>query len=411
MGACRTVGKASQRQRIGPAASWAGSSVFLFIPPRFLHSRWSSFKSASSSLLGIVAGLIVLLVGLPCTGQLAGNWSTELEYAVQSASFSSLVSVFTVEYTVGALSTSVTTELDMLGLEALTVDSAVTLGDWSLTSSLGFSPRAVGFDYWESSIGITILGTYLEGLFHLDETNAGTYFLATISGTVGSEAFSCVTELTTKQLLFASTTLTVTGLSFGCLGPAAVEVEILCSGFEYALLTLSDLPLLNSPWLTTSASLKFTATEKEISFTWAATGFSVSPCMKVFVDVISGGSIGEVISGLEIDALEFSATLGNASVHDLAVFDPNKRISFLGISHADCWELLEISYSNSSCCGETLSCYAKLYFSSSSPTLFGQKEAVVGFTLPITNQLGIGFELDVDVTGFSFLKFSVEGSW
>ena len=383
------------------------------IPRRFPHlGKWIEIAKV------LCTACLLLAFGSKVLGaDVGGSWSVEATLETQTSSSTIPLdweSVLTVSFDPGGIALASMSTFGLSGLESQVFTGVMTIDLWEFYSELSFAPLIVGFEHWSSTVSIALGGAQIQSTFFLSYLDTLTYLSVSLSGSAGDMDVSITSQLETQELLFAHTYMSISGLGFGCVDDIGAAVRIHKTGFEYASLSIGEIPLAGFAGLTLGLEVKFTTTRKSVSISLDWVGISSPlPCLTVYtaLGVQSGSSTGISIGSIVISGLELSFDLGAVSLRSVTALSPAYAATLLGTLDSGYWELLELSGTLDACCGGEINWSMATYFSTTSTALFGWAESELSISVPFTDSLISSLEATIQDSGLTEITLAIQTSW
>ena len=360
---------------------------------------------------------LICVVGLAFAGAaqtLTSSWITEVCLDPQTAAFSdaiSLDSTLNVTYAIGDWAFGTTTVIDGTGW--VDQDFSVTglFGLITVSSALGFTVPAGGFDSWVTTLGLNMAGVEFSGTFTLDGTGSSLE-LGMIAG-LGSAVEGSI-DITFGDGVgcdFDFVDVTI-GLDFLFCDCALIESEIMFScanGFEYVEFAAAGIAIPNLPWVTLDALLHFELQTKELTIS-PTFDFGTIVCFDLFFDVTEDAGATFPADVLDLTTISvvgigIGCTIGGVDFYALSMFDGSIRDGAY-------WEQYSIDVGADACCGGVFEYGIDMFFDNAGATLFEVALIEVDMKVNVTEQFAFTMGLDVDVDGgFTSWCLGFEVTW
>ncbi len=414
----------------------------------------------------LLEALVLLLAGLTAlaAAPFSGSWNAALAISPTPFSFSQLSSILTVDYTLGAFTTTSDSEVYLAGFIWQGFSVTGTLGAFSVEGDALFGPSTGSFLYDQLIITTDIAGIDV-GLYAAQLSGdvlggPADGAVLRIAGSIGSlQVVNCfemgarikdadyhgitivhaATGLAktydTNPLVpgqgFTGDKLTVSGWSFACLSNGAVSLYVTDQGFDSLELDLTGLKT-GISWLNIDLALTFELQTKAVVLT-PTLNLGETTCIVPYLDVRTPAAdstltVGaSAITGIEVYGLSATTAAGNVTLKDLAVFDTGRyaitteqygsRIESLADAadngdqtYPAYWELFSVAASTSGCCGGTATFLVNTYFENGG-SLFDWGMTHVEASLPVTQALALTGLLEVSTVGLDKLGAGIDLSW
>ncbi|MBU0596520.1 hypothetical protein KJ567_07545 [Candidatus Bipolaricaulota bacterium] len=360
---------------------------------------------------------LICVVGLAFAGfaqTLTGSWDTEVCLDPQTDNWPGAItldSTLIVTYAIGDWAFTTTTVLDNTGW--VDQDFSVTglFGLITVSSALGFTVPAGGFDSWTTTLGLNMAGVSFGAVFALD--GAGSSLVLTGSAGIGSDVVGSV-ELELGDGVgcdfdFVGITIGLDFLFCDC-APIASEIYFSClNGFEYVEFATSGIAIPNLPWVTIGALLHFELQTKEITIT-PTFDFGAIVCFDLFFEVAEDAGATYPLAILDLDVISIvgigiGCTIGGVDFYALSMFDGSIRDGAY-------WEQYSIDVGADACCGGVFEFGLDMFFDNAGATLFEVALIEVDMKVNLTSQFAFTMALDVDVDGgFTNWCLGFEVTW
>ncbi|HDL86509.1 MAG TPA: hypothetical protein ENH11_09335 [Candidatus Acetothermia bacterium] len=225
---------------------------------------------------------------------------------------------------------------------------------------------------------------------------------------------------------FTGQKITVSGWSFGCVNDIAATMYMSQDGFEFIKFDLTEIES-GLPWLAFDLELKFTLQTKSLVLT-PTLNLGETTCIDLYTAIVTDPASPVSISGINVYGLGFSYSWNGVSIKSLSVFKtscyaittPEYGSLIESIAEAlengheyysNYWELFSIEVVGDGCCGGNYTFLANTYFQCDSTSLFGWGMTHIEASMPISSNLFLNGEIEIDTDGLNHFGFAVRVSW
>ncbi len=388
-------------------------------------------------LVGAVA-LVLSGLAVLAASPFSGSWDAALAVSPATLSFSQFSSVLTVDYTLGAFTTTSDSEVYLAGFIWQGFGITGSLGGFTVQGDVLFGPSTASFLYDQLIVTTNIAGIDL-GLYAAQLSGdvlggPADGAVLRIAGSIGSlEVVNCfemgarikdadyhgitivhastglsktyITNPLVPGQGFTGDKLTVSGWSFACLSDGSASLYMTDQGLDSLELDLTGIKT-GLSWLTLDLALTFELQTKAVVLT-PTLNLGTAACIVPYLDVRTPAADNTLspglssITGISLDGLSITYTAGNVTLRDLTVLDTGRyaittedygsRIESYADALAngdqtypDYWELLSLAVSTSGCCGGTATFLVNTYFTHNTTGLLHATSA-----LPESRPMGL----------------------
>jgi len=426
----------------------------------------------------VVAVAATALFGLTllAAGPFSGSWSSEVLVELGTNMFKSLDSVLHLDYSFGGFVATSESEMYLAG-GFVWQGFGITgqLGVLDIQTDFLFGPSTSDFIYSQAIVTMSLagvdLGVYFAQLSDkvLGGPASGAAFR--LAGSVGAIDVVSVTEFgariedddvdgiiiyhaatglyktyVTNPIVqvqtgstcatggnkgFTGEKVTVSGLSFGCVGDVGTTLYITDSGFDSFTVNLTGIDV-GLAWLAFDFELEFTLDTKSLVLTpTLVVGEAI--CIDTYLEVLTDAPDHTLydsftsITGIEVYGFGLVYSWDGVTVKELTVLDTGRYAittpqygsvieeiaTALHDGHdvySDYWELFSIEVTRPGCCGG-LTFLANTYFSKTATSLFGWGMTYVEAKVPFGSSVFFSGSLAVEASGLEHVGFGVGVNW
>lgn len=350
------------------------------------------------------------MIGFALAGSaqvMTGHWRIDLEINPQTPSF---VDAFTystellVKYAVGDWTFSSLSKLDEAGWSDQDFSATGVIGGFTISSALSFDPEVPEFVKWTTTTTVDLAGVTFSGTLELYDEDV--FLTLRGRGTTGIVDIDATARFGDDDDPIGECDLDFSSFQVGvdfpfCCAEVDATIYFTCDGFEKVVFAVSEIAILNLPWVTFDVTIEFTEQSKSLTispdfdFTFA--------CVELYVGVETSGMLA--FDALHVDGFKLECDVGNIEFTAISFW--GAFVSKPGIL-GEYWEMYKIEADESACCGP-FDFEASVFFHENSTHLFdvGKFAFDMGitftpsmeFTMGVDYVLGVG----VDLMEFGFL--------
>jgi len=359
----------------------------------------------------VLWGMILLLAGAAGAQTLTGQWSAELEFDLQEATFADALTFYNTliaQYAVGGWAFGSVSTFADTGWSAQLFTATGVLGAYSIDTSLSLGTEGT-FQSWVTTVGIAIGGMTFGTTTTLDANGLGVQL--SLSGSTNLLAFD-------GSISFGDPATTACdfdwqGISIDlefpfCCADLMVEIAFDCAGFDSLEISVSDLTVSMLPWLSLDASLTFELESKTLVLAPDFDFGEVGCDFDLYFDVTAawGGGTGPNTSlwmsqSIKIDGIKLSCSIDGIQFLGVSYWGSGSKPSIL--AGTQYWEGYQISTTDDGCCG-AFSFAVALFFDDASDALLDIAgfEATIELELSEQVTFSSGFEIDVMMSDWTW---------
>jgi hypothetical protein len=405
--------------------------------------------------------VMIALFGLTllASGPFSGTWAAKLVIDPDPFSFSELSSFFTVNYTIGGFTTMSESEFVLVGFIWQGFRVTGTLGAFNIQGDLLFgastadfiydqlivtaSIAGIDFGFYAAQLGTAVLGGPADGfVVRLAGSTQGLdiVIISEFGARIEDDDFHGITiyhaatglhkHYSTNPLVvgqcFTGQKVTVSGWSFGCVEDIAATMYMTQNGFEFVKFEFAGIES-GISWLNFDLELTFELQTKSLVLT-PTLNLGKTTCINLYAAIVTDPASPVSISGINVYGLGFTYSWNGVSVKSLSVFNtgcyaittPEYGSVIEDIAEAiedghdfysDYWELFSIEVVGDGCCGGSYTFLANTYFQCDSTSLFDWGMTHIEASMPISSNLFLNGELEVNTDGLDHFGFGVKVSW
>jgi len=421
----------------------------------------------------IAAMMMTVILGLTLLagGPFSGSWSSEITFEKGDINpFKSLDSVLNLNYSFGSFLSTNKSEFMLFGFIWQGFGLTGTLGAFDIQGDLLFGPSTADYIYGQLIVQASIagieFGCYFAQLSDAVLQGPADGFAVRLAGSVGALDIVSITEMgaqiedkedddfngitiyhagtglykhyVTNPIVigqgFTGEKLTVSGWSFGCVEDISTTLYMTCSGFESITFELTGIDL-GLGCVTFDVELKFQTQTKALVLT-PQLNLGEAACIEVYATILTDAQDNTIygsfssLTGIGLYGLGFTASWDGVTVKDVTVLDTGhyaittpeygsvieEIVEALEDGHEyypDYWELFSIEVIGDGCCGGSYTFLANTYFDRTANNLFGWGMTHVEGRFPISSNLFLTAEVEVDddTPGLDHFGFGFEVGW